>query len=170
MKKGEIVTSAFCIAFFSFMLFQGFGLIEARRSGEVGSGFWPLMALVACLGLSIAWLVGTIAESRKAGEKPAAGPSAEDPAAAWERRKKVGLSMICLFLYIVAMPWIGFVLSTFLFVFAFAFSLGERRKGVLAVSPFLVTAMIVAVFAKFITIPFPRGVGVFAAFSRLFYQ
>jgi hypothetical protein len=33
-----------------------------------------------------------------------------------------------------------------------------------------VTAMIVAVFAKFITIPFPRGVGLFAEFSRLFYQ
>ena len=31
--------------------------------------------------------------------------------------------------------------------------------------------MIVAVFAKFITIPFPRGVGVFAErSSRLFYQ
>jgi putative tricarboxylic transport membrane protein len=78
--------------------------------------------------------------------------------------------MLCLFLYIAAMPWIGFVLSTFLFVFVFAVSLGERRKLVLSVSPFLVTAMIVAVFAKFITIPFPRGVGMFAAFSRLFYQ
>jgi putative effector of murein hydrolase len=68
------------------------------------------------------------------------------------------------------MPWFGFVLSTFLFVFSFAVCLGERRKTVLAVSPFVVTAMIVAVFAKFITIPFPRGVGLFAEFSRLFYQ
>jgi len=25
------------------------------------------------------------------------------------------------------------------------------------------------VFIKFLTIPFPKGVGVFAAFSRLFY-
>jgi hypothetical protein len=40
---------------------------------------------------------------------------------------------------------------------------------VLALSPFLVTAVIVAVFAKFITIPFPKGVGVFAELSRLFY-
>lgn len=77
--------------------------------------------------------------------------------------------MLCLFLYILAAPWIGFVLSTFLFVFAFAVSLGERRKTVLVVSPFLVTALVVVIFAKFITIPFPRGVGAFAAFSRLFY-
>jgi len=170
MKKGEIATGAFCIAFFSFMLIQGIDLLGTGRAGEVGSGFWPVMSLVACLGLSIAWLMMTVTASRKGAEKPAAAPTSEEAAATWVRRRTVGLSMICLFLYIVIMPWIGFVLSTFLFVFAFAVSLGERRKLVLAVSPFLVTAMIVAVFAKFITIPFPRGVGMFAAFSRLFYQ
>jgi len=169
MKKGEMITGALCVAFFSFMLFQGVGLLETRRSGEVGSGFWPVMSLTFCLGLSIAWLVMTFVESRKAGERPAA-PTPEEAAAVWIRRRTVGLSILCLFLYIVVMPWIGFVLATFLFVFAFAVSLGERRKLVLVVSPFLVTAMVVAVFAKFITIPFPRGVGVFAAFSRLFYQ
>jgi hypothetical protein len=29
--------------------------------------------------------------------------------------------------------------------------------------------VIMGVFAKFITIPFPKGVGLFAEFSRLFY-
>lgn len=170
MKRAEITTGAVCVVFFSFMLIQGFDLLGVKRAGEVGSGFWPAMSLVVCLGLSIAWLIMTVVESRKAGENPAAAPTPEDAVATWDRRRKVGLSMLCLFLYIVVMPWIGFVLSTFLFVFAFAVSLGERRKLVLAVSPFLVTAMVVAVFAKFITIPFPKGVGVFAAFSRLFYQ
>jgi putative tricarboxylic transport membrane protein len=170
MKRAEITTGAVCVVFFSFMLIQGFDLLGVKRSGDVGSGFWPVMSLVACLGLSIAWLIMTVVESRKAGKKPAAAPTQEEAAEAWDRRRKVGLSMLCLFLYIVVMPWIGFILSTFLCVFAFAVSLGERRKVVLAVSPFLVTAIVVAVFAKFITIPFPRGVGVFAAFSRLFYQ
>jgi putative tricarboxylic transport membrane protein len=170
MKKAEITTGAVCVVFFSFMLIQGFDLLGVKRSGEVGSGFWPVMSLLACVGLSVAWVIMTVVESRKAGEKPVAAPTSGEAAATWDRRRKVGLSMLCLFLYIVVIPWIGFVLSTFLFVFAFAVSLGERRKWVLAVSPFLVTAMVVAVFAKFITIPFPRGVGVFAAFSRIFYQ
>ena len=170
MKKGEIITSAFCVAFFSFMLFQGFGLLGLKRSGEVGSGFWPVMSLIACVGLSLVWLITTVIESIKAKEKPVAAPTPEEVAATWDRRKKVGLSILCLFLYIVVMPWIGFVLSTFLFVFAFAVSLGERRKLVLSISPFLVTGIMIAVFARFITIPFPRGVGVFAAFSRFFYQ
>ena len=70
----------------------------------------------------------------------------------------------------VVIPWIGFILATLIYIPAFALALGERRKWVLAViSPFLLTAIIVAVFAKFITIPFPKGVGIFAEFSRLFY-
>lgn len=169
MKKAEITTGAVCILFFSFMMVQGLKLIHVGRPGEVGSGFWPLMSLSACLGLSIAWLIMTIAESKQAGKPSAAVETSAEAAAAWARRKKVGLSIISFFLYIVILPWIGFVLATFLFVFAFAVSLGERRKWVLSISPFLVTAIVVAVFAKFITIPFPKGVGGFAAFSRLFY-
>jgi hypothetical protein len=67
------------------------------------------------------------------------------------------------------MPWIGFVLSTFVYVFIFILALGERRKFVLVLSPFLVTALTVIVFAKFIAMPLPKGVNVFAAFSRLIY-
>jgi putative tricarboxylic transport membrane protein len=169
MKGAEITAGAVCVLFFSFMLIQGIDLLGVKRSGDVGSGFWPVISLGACLGLSLAWLMTTILESRKARRTPGAPPTLAE-AAAWDRRRKVGLSMLCLFLYIVAIPWIGFVLSTLLFVFAFAVSLGERRKVILAVSPFLVTAIVVAVFAKFITIPFPKGAGVFAALSRLFYQ
>ncbi len=69
----------------------------------------------------------------------------------------------------VVIPWLGFILSTLIYIPVFALALGERRKSVLLISPFLLTAIIVAVFAKFITIPFPKGVGIFAEFSRLFY-
>jgi len=69
----------------------------------------------------------------------------------------------------VVIPWIGFILATLLYIPAFALSLGERRKWLLFIAPFLLTAIMIAVFAKFITIPFPKGVGIFADFSRLFY-
>jgi uncharacterized membrane protein (DUF485 family) len=85
------------------------------------------------------------------------------------QRTTVTLSVVCFLAYMLLIPWIGFILSTLLFVPAFALGLGERRKSVLIISPVLLTVVIVAVFARFITIPFPKGVGVFAAFSRLFY-
>ena len=169
MKKGEIITGAICVVLFIFLLFHGADLLGKGRSGEVGSGFWPMLSLSACLVFSIIWLIQTIMKSRKA-EKNVTAPAPEETAATWVRRRTVGLCMISLLLYIVAMPWLGFVLSTFLFVIAFAMSLGERRKMVLAVSPFLLTGIVTAVFATFIQIPFPRGVGVFASLSRLFYN
>jgi putative tricarboxylic transport membrane protein len=170
MKKGEIVFSAFSVAFFSFMLYEAFKLHGVGRFGEVGSGFWPMLSLGVSVLLSLCWFMVTLGKFSKAKDKAAEEPTAEAISAAGSRRKKVALGVICIFVYIVVMPWIGFILSTLLFIPVFAFALEERRKKVLIISPFLITAITVLVFAKFITIPFPKGVGIFAEFSRLFYQ
>jgi putative tricarboxylic transport membrane protein len=170
MKKGEIALSAICVAFFSFMFYEAIKLHGVGRFGEVGSGFWPLLSLGFSVLLSAIWLISNLRQHSREKGKTAAEPlTPEAIAEAWSRRRKVGLSVVCLFLYIVIMPWIGFILSTLLFILAFVLALEERRKTVLIISPILVTAAIVIVFAKFITIPFPKGMGMFAVFSRLFY-
>ena len=169
MKKGEIILSAFCVAFFSFMFYEAVKLHGVGRFGEVGSGFWPMLSLGVSVLLSLSWLIVTLGKFSKAKDKAVEEPSPEAIAEVRGRRKKVGLSIVCIFAYIVVMPWIGFMLSTFLFVPLFALALEERRKTVLIVSPFLVTAIMILVFAKFISIPFPKGVGIFTELSRLFY-
>jgi putative tricarboxylic transport membrane protein len=167
MKKGEVIFFAVCVVFFSFMFYDGLDLRTHGRSGEIGSALWPLMALGASTLLSASLLLSSIKKLRQAG-------AAEDltPEAIAEKKQQritVALSVVCFLAYLVVMPWIGFVLSTFIYIPAFALALGERRRSVIFISPFLLTAIIVAVFAKFITIPFPKGVGIFAEFSRLFY-
>jgi len=169
MKKGEIVLGAFCVAFFSFMFYEAVKLHGVGRFGEVGSGFWPMLSLGIALLLSLCWLIVTIVTFSRAKGRAVEEPSKETIAAAWSRRKKVALSILSIIIYIVIMPWVGFILSTLLFIPAFALALEERRKMVLIISPFLITAITILVFAKFITIPFPKGAGIFAAFSRLFY-
>ena len=169
MKKGEIVLSAVCVVFFSAMFYEALELRGLGRFGETGSGFWPLLALGASILLSLGWLFENIRKYIAGGGTPPAKPTPEAVAEAWQRRRKVGLSMACLLLYIIAMPWIGFLLATFFFIPVFALGLNERRPWVVAVSPVLVTGIVILVFAKFITIPLPKGVGVFAALSRIFY-
>lgn len=169
MKKGEIVFGALCVAFFSFMFYEAVKLHGVGRFGEVGSGFWPMLSLGVSVLLSLCWLIVTLGKFFRAKGKAAEEPLPEMIAEAWSRRKKVALSVVCILVYIVVMPWIGFVLSTFLFIPAFALALEERRKLVLILSPFLVTAITIFVFARFISIPFPKGVGLFTEFSRLFY-
>jgi hypothetical protein len=168
MKKGEFIFSAVCIAFFGFMLFETFELLGQGRPGEVGSGLWPFMALAISTLLSILMLIANIRKS-KAGGPGAQELTAEAIAAKRRARITVTLSVVCFLTYIIVTPWIGFIIATLLYIFVFALVLGERRRWVLAISPVLMTAVIMGVFAKFITIPFPKGIGVFAEFSRLFY-
>jgi len=170
MKKGEIVFSGACVAFFGAMLFETLDLLGQGRAGEMGSGLWPFLALSVSLLLSLFLLIGSVKKYRAAAKESApAAATAETVADKNRQRTTVTLSIVTFVAYILAMPWIGFILATFLYVLAFALALGERRRWVLTLSPFLVTAVIVGVFAKFITIPFPKGTGIFADFSRLFY-
>jgi putative tricarboxylic transport membrane protein len=167
MKKGEIIFCVGCIVFFGFMLFETFELLGQGRPGEVGSGLWPFVSLLVCLVLSIMLLLSNLRAARSA-----AAPEAPTPETAAERRRArttVGLSIACFLAYIVVIPVVGFILATFFYILAFAFILGERRRWVLLGSPPVITAVIMGVFAKFITIPFPKGLGLFADFSRLFY-
>ncbi len=169
MKKGEIVLSAVCLAFFSFMCYESLELLGVGRFGEVGSGFWPLLSLGLAVIMSLIWLLTNLRQYSREKRKIQEKPTSEGAAEAWGRRKKVGSSLVCLLFYIVLIPWIGFLLSTMLFILAFILALDERRKTVLIISPPLITAAVIVVFAKFITIPLPKGVGVFAELSRLFY-
>ncbi|RPJ76303.1 MAG: tripartite tricarboxylate transporter TctB family protein [Desulfobacteraceae bacterium] len=168
MKKGEIVFFGCCVAFFGFMLVAAMGLMAEGRPGEIGSGTWPLLALGASAVLSVILLTASINKSRRAAA-PAAEATPEARADLRRQRTTVTLSSVCFLVYMIAVPYVGFILATFLFIPAFALALGERRKTVLFIAPVVLTVIIVGVFAKFITIPFPKGVGVFAEFSRLFY-
>lgn len=172
MKRHELVANIGVVAFFAFMLIQATELRFVRRVGDAGSGFWPILILSGATLLSILVVISNIRKYLQEKKKPGveeAKASQEAKNELKERNKKLFLSVICLLVYILIMPYIGFVLSTLFYVLAFILALGERRKWVLAISPFLVTAMVVAVFGKFIAMPLPRGVDVFAAFSRIFY-
>jgi hypothetical protein len=153
------------------MLIHSFKLHQIRRFGEMGSGFWPMLILSTATLLSMILLISTLIRYLKEKKKTSVEVSVSKEALVdlKNRRRKFVLSVILLFVYVIIMPWIGFVLSTLIYVLAFILALEERRKYVLAISPILVTALIVIIFTKFIVIPFPRGVGIFAAFSRLIY-
>jgi hypothetical protein len=171
MKKNETVATVVMIAFFVFMLINAMELRFVRRFGEMGSGFWPILILTVAIFLGIILLISNLITFKREKKQPSEEVSILPEAGIdlKNRRKKFVLSVLCLLGYIIIMPWIGFVLSTLVYVFIFILALGERRRFVLALSPFLVTALTVIVFAKFISMPLPKGVNIFAAFSRLIY-
>ena len=60
MKKDEIVANVVIIVFFIFMLIDAMKLRFVRRIGEMGSGFWPILALSAATLLSIILLISNL--------------------------------------------------------------------------------------------------------------
>jgi putative tricarboxylic transport membrane protein len=171
MKKDELFAHGGVCLFFAFMLYQATALKFVRRVGDMGSGFWPILILSTALALSILLLIGHVRKYRQ--EQRALTKEATAPTAAKDdtstRRKKLVLTALCLLAYILIMPYIGFIVATFVYVLAFVVAIGERRKWVLVSSPVLLTVLIVVVFLRFIAMPLPKGIGMFAGFSRFFY-
>ena len=170
MKKGPIIGNAVILVFFLFMLFESFKLHEIRRFGEVGSGFWPILLLALASILSAILLLTSLLKGKEKKEKESKEPPSPDSLASRIRaRNIVILSSLATLIYIFAMQWVGFAIATFLYVLAFIIILGERRKWVVIFSPLLVTVFILVVFSKFISIPFPKVIGVFADLSRFLF-
>ena len=170
MKKGPIIGNVVILVFFLFLLLESFKLQEIRRFGEIGSGFWPILILALASLLSAILLISSLMKRKEKGEKEAEEPPSPESSVDRKRaRNIVILSSVATLVYIFAMQWIGFALATLFYVLAFIVILGERRKWVLVFSPVLVTVFILVVFSKFIAIPFPRGIGIFAELSRFFF-
>ncbi len=173
MKKSEIAGNVIIACFFSGMLVYASELHQVKRFGEVGGGFWPILTLALATLFSIVLLIKNILAYRK--ERQASFSDATSPpdeavlADEREGRKRYAVSAIILLIYIIIMPWISFLFATFFFILAFIYALGEKRKIVLLIAPPILTAIIIIVFGTLIGIRFPRGPGLLAAISRLFY-
>ena len=86
-----------------------------------------------------------------------------------EGYKRTGLTVLLLLLYIVLVDVIGFIITTFLFVFAAAWVIGYKKWKVLGIFTIALTVMMVVVFGNIFAIPLPRGVGIFRELSFFIY-
>ncbi len=159
MLDGE---SFFSLALFliSVGLFWRTFSFETMAGYEVlGPGWWPRLLLAAMAVLSAGLFVGRLRWLRRGGERQ------EETVATG---RLLGLTAAC-FGYAVLMPYLGFLVSTPLFLLAVLLLFGTPRGRVLALLPLGITVLLLVIFVKVLYISLPRGVGPFLYFSRLFY-
>ena len=134
---------------------------EASLSGSLDAMYWPRVVLWALLISSIA-LVATDW-----------GPKARRAVVANGDLTKVDrfpiASLLCCAAYFVALAFLGFLVSTFLFCTAFALVLGYRNWKRLGVFSCAVTFIMWLLVIKLMHVLLPRGVGIFRDISLLFY-
>lgn len=74
------------------------------------------------------------------------------------------------FIYAVSLSHFGFLLATVAFqVMLLGIVFQLRRPSILILAPLLLTGILIVIFAIFMKVPLPRGIGAFSVFSRMFY-
>jgi len=141
----------------SLALLWGTRGLERHPMLPVGPGFYPSIVL-GITALFALWLVVSDLLARRR-EIPAEGAarSATPPA----NYGLVVLAFVTFTTYTLALPWLGFRLSTFLFLLALPGVLerprAARRWGLVAVVALVATVVVYYVFEHYLHVLLPRG-------------
>ena len=130
--------------------------LERHPMLPVGPGFYPriVLGVTAAFGLGIA-LAGFIGHRRSGPIAPAA------PTAAPPNYGLVAAAFGIFAAYVLAMPWLGFRVSTFLFLLAMPAALERvrtaRRWMLVAAIALVATVVVYFVFERYLHVLLPRG-------------
>ncbi|MCM3761825.1 tripartite tricarboxylate transporter TctB family protein [Halalkalibacter oceani] len=178
--RSNLVISIIGIAFSAFFLYQSTILPIPQRNIIIGPEFWPIILTVAMLIVSVSLLIKTLLSAKK---EPAAESSVEETALLNEEVAKeveidepeiaypnrMWMIILAVALYIALVGLVGFIITTVVFLFAASWILGLKKWISLTLTSVLSTAGLVLIFTFFLTLPLPRGVGIFRELSFLFY-
>jgi hypothetical protein len=150
----EGVAGLVCLAGSLGLLAATWGLPGPSLLVPVGPGFYPRIILGITIALSAALLVGDFLSRRRRRQ-----PS--PPAAAPANYALVLSTFVVFGLYVGALPWLGFRISTFLFVAALYALLDPPRawkRWLLAVVfALIVTVLCYYLFEHYLLVLLPRG-------------
>ncbi|MCJ7596203.1 MAG: tripartite tricarboxylate transporter TctB family protein [Desulfobacterales bacterium] len=154
----SIVIILACIFFYVLTI----GIPTIAGFERMTPSFWPRFNLIGIVILSAVIILRSLLK-----------PKEKEPAAKKDRAKggMRGL-LICagiLFLFILLMPYLGFLITAFLSTSALMFALGERKKRTIFLSSFILVALIYLVFGKLMYVPMPRGVSIIQEISYYLY-
>jgi hypothetical protein len=155
----ELTIAAVFLVSSCILYYQTF-LFPKTRINDVGPEFWPQILLGGLIILSVALLVD-ISSRRRA---LAACEAEEYP---FPRRFWYTLALAVA--YTLVMPYLGFTISTLLFSLVIMRVLGFRSPKNLLITTAGTTLLFVVLFPKILTVPMPRGVGIFRTISLFFY-
>ncbi|MFS0822040.1 tripartite tricarboxylate transporter TctB family protein [Bacillus sp. 1P02SD] len=79
------------------------------------------------------------------------------------------LSLVTVIIYVVLLNFIGFIITTILFLYGISFLLGAKKQVGTIIFSVVTTVVFVVLFSVLLHIPLPRGTGIFRELSLLFY-
>jgi putative tricarboxylic transport membrane protein len=141
-------------------------LIDVDTGGRIGPAVWPKTVIVI-MGLLCAYEVVKRLVSNAPGELKTVGVpglGGEAPKVREHPRKLYG-GIALIAAYVVAVPWLGFFVTTALFLAAFPWVAGLRRPVLAAFLGIAGSLALVVVFMRIAYISLPFGEGPFRTLS-----
>jgi 4-amino-4-deoxy-L-arabinose transferase-like glycosyltransferase len=163
MFKGEIIISAVVFLGSLYLYFESTKFQGHEVYGKLGPAYWPKFLLICMMVLSVLVAVDAFRE-RKKGD-----PGVKEALKFNSGKLRFLLAIGFIVAYFILMKIFGFIALTPIFLLAFMYLLGEKKKIWMLIIAFGMTALIVWVFTKAMYVPLPRGVGIFLDFSHIFY-
>lgn len=155
MLNREGIAGLVCLACSLALLAATWGLPGPTLLVPVGPGFYPRVILGITAVLSVVLIVADYAAQRRRAPVRARADAGQE---------NYGLVAACFAvfgLYVAALPWIGFRLSTFVFVAALQALLNPPRNrknwGVLGATALVTTVVAYYLFNHYLLVLLPRG-------------
>ena len=163
MRAGRVATPLGGVVVAAALFVATRNLDDVAQGGQLGPAFWPRLTLI---GLALACAAKAIAEWRR----PDDGPTLDAAPPADVSRGRLLVAVILLFLYVVAMPLVGFMLATAVFAVAFMWHAGARSIVGVVTATVLVTVGLLYVFVRVVYLPLPKGLGPFEGITIAVYR
>jgi Na+-transporting methylmalonyl-CoA/oxaloacetate decarboxylase gamma subunit len=161
---------AFAVFFFVIAMQFKPPRVEAPLAGS----FWPGMALAILFICSLIELIRLLRQTKEQREAKEVADekkkrALQEAMGEADNRNLLIFGGCIAYLYIMVVHYVGFIITTPLFMAVYLYVTGYRHKVMLIVAPILAVAMFLLLFVVATYIPLPRGIGIFKEISVLLY-
>lgn len=133
---------------------------------DPGAAFWPRATLAVLLVAGLLNLGLLYRHAKKNGETLAVSPSEVSGATDLsEKQRQYVMAIVLSVIFFVSLEWIGFLVASPFFLFAFAYTIGYREIGKLVVFSVAVALIVFFAFRNVMNIALPYGTGIFREIS-----
>lgn len=150
----------------AFLLLSGQFADVRISEADPGASFWPRVVLAVLLAAGLLNLFLLYRRAGREGETPSVSeydvggvPELEE-----KQRQYVGAIVLSV-VFFFSLEWIGFLVASPFFLFAFAYMIGYRDIGKLAVFSLAVALIVFFMFRNIMNIALPYGSGMFREIS-----
>lgn len=153
------------------LLAGGFLIASERFAGnrisehDPGASFWPRVTLIVILVAALLNLGVLYQRAKKNDETISIGGFDTDDIDLSEKQRQYMLAIGLAIVFFVSLEHVGFLVASPFFLFAFAYTIGYRDLGKLAVFSLAVALIVFFAFRNVMNIALPYGNGIFREIS-----